>query len=395
MSKLFKIVLVLCYLALPFYVQGQNGISNTDSRNIFSEALQLFEQKQYQVAQNLFETYLFTSTVEGEKSIQAQYYICLTSLHLQHPDFENKLKYFTHKYPNHPKSIDIAYHIGSFYFAKSQHKAYRQACPYLEKVAVKNPKTKQEFSANYKLAYSKMIISRQPSEVIGYFKRITKANHLNLHSQEANYYLGKTYLYELGNYTEAAKCFHHALSKDNLRQSAYNLLSKSYFLAGDYKKGKRYWGKIEAQHLKISPELAKEASKKAFKMKQYADVITFLNNAKMDSETQMILATSYLHLEKHQMAVNAFLNLLELPESEKYKQLINLNLGMAYLKTHNYDRANKHFKVASQLYEDETIRHKAALYWAMSAFEAKNYLEALMLLIIIKLIMEVVGILKK
>lgn len=375
MSKLLKLSLVLCYFALPFCVQGQSSMSTTYPKNIFAEAFQFFEQKQYQVAQNHFETYLQTSSsISTEKGIQAQYYICLASLHLQQPNFENRLKKFVHKYPNHPKAIDIEYHIGSLYFKKGQQRAYRTAYAHLIKVASKNPRTKQEFEANYKLAYSYMSTKRF-SDAELYFKTLIGSNRPNLYSQKASYYLGVIYLYERLNYSEATKHFRNALSEEYLKESAYTLLAKSYFLAGDYQNGKKYWQIAENAHLTKDKDLARIASESAFKLKKYDDVISFLKNAETDFGTQVILATSYLNLKNSDKAIESFQNLS--PSDNLSKQLIKYNLGMAYLDIQDYDQASSYFKEASQIFEDEQIRHKSALYWAKSAFEARNYSQAI------------------
>jgi TolA-binding protein len=90
-------------------------VKNT-ANDLYQEGIELFEQKQYTVAQNKFEAYQKHPDKQELKTTNAAYYSALISIYLYHADGEDRIKNFVQENPSHTKALEAYYELGNFYF---------------------------------------------------------------------------------------------------------------------------------------------------------------------------------------------------------------------------------------------------------------------------------------
>src|SRR5690606_36858824 len=122
--------LYLSFLLGGLSMQAQQSYHYTKEHKDFYEAVNLYNERQYAMAQQLFDR---TKINNQNDEIQAEsaYYSANCAIRLGQPGAEQKISQFIYDYPTSSKQAQAYIDVSNFYFSQG---AYKQALRYAEKI---------------------------------------------------------------------------------------------------------------------------------------------------------------------------------------------------------------------------------------------------------------------
>lgn len=265
LKKIFFFIVITTFCQFTVYSQNTSVKPNAEAQ--FDQALNLFNDQQYNAAQYQFELYLKLDEKDAMRRPLATYYSAISSIYLFHEDGENQIKRFVDNYPAHPKAQEAYFKLGNFYYRE---KNYAKAIHYYLQTKT-NILSKQDF-LDYQFRMGYAYFSRKAfEEALPFFTQLKKSSNSY---QSAAYYYSAYVNYELKNYEVALKDINEASQNDAYSASAGEIRANIYYKQGKYK-----------------------------------DVIAYVNGVhenKMASGTVLIAADTYFALNDFQNALKYF-----------------------------------------------------------------------------------------
>lgn len=115
MKIAYKVALASVLAGGSHVVVAQHTQVFASNEKYYQEGVELFDRAKYGSAQEAFRKYI-ELIGDDAKTADAQYYYALSGLYLLHPDAEQLILNFVHKYPTHPKTALANYELGLYYF---------------------------------------------------------------------------------------------------------------------------------------------------------------------------------------------------------------------------------------------------------------------------------------
>jgi len=366
----FIATVAMLLTVMPFVgLLAQNTLTVTQTDNYYEKGLELFEREKYASAKQMFERFL-DEDGNGEKAIQSQYYIGLSSLRLNNPGFEDNLLDFTTDYPTHPKTKKAFFHLGSYYFRKAD---YQQAQKYLERSGIDYIEDDEDIEALFKLAYSYFQLGdkRQAARI---FNQIKAGNHEYVGA--ANYYAG--YLnYEKGDYQTALSDLEQASLDPNLQEETNSLIPGIYYKLNRYQEVLDFVNKKESSGQKLPPELNLLAGECYFrigqfdKAGQYFEKYLSESDAPEDRVINYRIGYAYVRNQQAQEAIG-FLNKAA-DGQDSLAQVAAYHLGVTHLSLNNKELAVAAFEKCRQLKLDPKLTEMGGFYHVKVNYDIGDY----------------------
>ena len=348
-------------------VSAQQSEIYTHSLSEFDKAIELFNNKQYQSAQIIFE-----KVKQDNKNIDTKadcaYYIATCAIRLNQSNADELMESFVSNYPTSSKQNQAYKEVAQFYFESGR---YPQAMEYFEKVDESSLTYSEQEKFNFQKGYS-LFTAKNKKEATSYFNKVVNSKE---YGSQAKYYLGFM-SYENDNYQEANKYFDQVSGEDKYKEKLSYFKADMHFKLGEFQKA------IDAGTIAMAKSSAVEKSElnkiigeSYFNLKQYDKALPYLKEykgkkGKWNNTDYYQLGYTYYQQKEYENAISQFNKIVG--GKDFVAQNGYYHLGESYLKTDKKQQALNAFKNASEMEFDTNIQEDAYLNYAKLSYEIGN-----------------------
>jgi len=271
------IISMLFVIGLSALTSAQQSAIYTNELVLYNQALELYNNRQFLAAQNLFDK---VRDMVDDENIDADctYYIANCAVWLNQKDADQLLEEFVVKYPTSIKRNSAYLDAANYYFDNGK---YAYARKWYEKVDEGNlsRKEKERFSFNNGYAYFKI---QRFNEAKKFLSRVEDSPE---YGAKAKYYLGFI-AYEGDNYQEADRLFDEVKDLNEYNKNLSYFQSDMNFKSGNFEEAIRE-GLTQLPKSKPSEksELNKIIGESYFNLGEYQKAIPYLKEYRGRKET--------------------------------------------------------------------------------------------------------------
>ncbi len=366
------------HITLMLFVIGMCGILSAQQSAIYTnelvqynQALELYNNKQFLAAQNLFDK--VRDAVDDENiDANCSYYIANCAVWLNQKDADQLLENFVVQYPTSIKRNSAYLDAATYYFDNGK---YAYARKWYEKVDEGSLSRieKERFNFNNGYAYFKI---QRFNEAKKYLNRVQDSPE---YGAKAKYYLGFI-AYEGDNYKEADKLFDEVKDLDQYNKNLSYFQSDMNFKSGNFEEAIKE-GLVQLPKSKPSErsELNKIIGESYFKLGQYEKAIPYLKEykgrkGKWNNTDYYYLGYAYYKQGDYQNAISEFNKIVG--GRNATEQNAYYHLAESYLKTDQKQQALNAFKNASEMDFEAKIKEDALYNYAKLSYEIGNSYES-------------------
>ncbi|WP_372974116.1 tetratricopeptide repeat protein [Muriicola sp.] len=368
--RMKKTAITLVALGLLLTVRAQESGIYTDEDRMFREALELYNNRQYQAAQTLFEK-VGASTENETTAANSAYYAANAAVRLNQVGADRLMEEFVENYPTSTKR-DAAYlDVADYYFENGK---YPYALKWYEKVEPGLVPFKDRDRFHFNLGYS-LYSAKKPAEAKTYFNRVLNSEK---YGPQAKYYLGFI-AYQQDDYEGATRQFDQITDQELLDEKLSYFQADLNFKLGNFEEAIA----LAKKQLPVSDrqevsELHKIIGESYFNLKQYAEAIPHLESyrgkrGKWNNTDFYQLGYCYYQQGDYANAILQFNKIIG--GKDPVAQNAYYHLAECYLKLDKKQEALNAFRNASQMDFSAEIRKDALLNYARLSYEIGNAYE--------------------
>lgn len=371
-----RVLLLLCALGLllsPTIVQAQQSTVYKDPWAIYNEAIQFFDQQNYESAQRLlreYNNYQITAydVPNGTARSHAQFLIAVCALELFQPDAEKLFLDFIYSTPyENPDKRMAYYHLGRYHFRERN---YKDALEYFQKIDTGDLSRAENEEYRFMMAYA-YFFNKDFDKAYPLFKQTRNVN--NKYYYASNYYYGYI-AFTKGEVDEALASFEKVKDSKTYEKIIPFYIAQIRFKKGQYKEVISYLQPI-INDTKLSNfgELNLTLGQSYYELGQYPNAIKYMEvyadkNKSLKKSELYQLGYAYYQTGDCNNAINNFTQLADLKDTVGQNALYLL--GDCYLKTGNKLNARSAFQKAASFNFDPVITENARFNYAKLSYEA-------------------------
>lgn len=198
----------------------------------FRNGLELFEKANYAAARYEFRQYLEPRLGDGprtllntadQNSVEAEYYVALTSLYVDEPGAELLVDRFVKNHSQHPKAGQLYGDLGTYYYTRQD---YPKTIDFLEKAVAQGGSTTAQTAYTYQLALS-YYNTQDLQKALPLLNRI-KTDVNSPDAPAASYYAG-VINFRNKNYNEAVADFRRVESNPIYQNQVPNWIAQALY----------------------------------------------------------------------------------------------------------------------------------------------------------------------
>lgn len=333
----------------------------------YQKALTLYNNKQYQAAQSMFDKIMDNNTDDQLQSDCAYYYAnCAVRLNQMNAD--SLIEDFVEKYPTSTKKNTAYLDVADYYFAQGK---YAYARKWYEKVdeGGMTGVERDKFSFNY--GYS-LYSTKDEAGAQKYLNRVVNSKE---YGSQAKYYIGFM-AYEGDDYNKANEYFNQVSGDEKYKEKLSYYQADLNFKLGNFDKAITM---AKEQMSKSSPaeksELNKIIGESYFNLQKYDEAIPYLKEykgkgGKWNNTDYYQLGYAYYKQNDFEKAISEFNKIVSGDNS--VAQNAYYHLGESYINLGKKQEALNAFRNASQMDYDLKIQEDAYLNYAKISYEIGN-----------------------
>ncbi|SNB34779.1 TPR-domain containing protein [Flavobacterium psychrophilum] len=346
---------------------AQQSAIYTNDLAAYNKALSLFNDKQYQSAQILFDK-VKQENLNPELEADCTYYSANCAIRLNQNNADEKMQNFVKNYPTSTKQ-NLAYtEVATYYFEQGK---YPQALEWFDKVDESSLTEDELDKYNFYKGYS-FFNSSKKKEATQYFNKVVNSQE---YGSQAKYYLGFL-AYEGDDYKEATKYFDQVSGEEKYKEKLSYFQADMNFKLGKFDKAIQL-GQAAMNNSNDfeKSELNKIIGESYFNLKEYNQAIPFLKEykgkkGKWNNTDYYQLGYAFYKQNDFENAINQFNKIID--GKDFVAQNAYYHLGESYLKTDKKPQALNAFKNASEMTFDVKIQEDAALNYARLSYDIGN-----------------------
>ncbi|WP_134345718.1 tetratricopeptide repeat protein [Flavobacterium psychrophilum] len=346
---------------------AQQSAIYTNDLAAYNKALSLFNDKQYQSAQILFDK-VKQENSNPELEADCTYYSANCAIRLNQNNADEKMQSFVKNYPTSTKQ-NLAYtEVATYYFEQGK---YPQALEWFDKVDESSLTEDELDKYNFYKGYS-FFNSSKKKEATQYFNKVVNSQE---YGSQAKYYLGFL-AYEGDDYKEATKYFDQVSGEEKYKEKLSYFQADMNFKLGKFDKAIQL-GQAAMNNSNDfeKSELNKIIGESYFNLKKYNQAIPFLKEykgkkGKWNNTDYYQLGYAFYKQNDFENAINQFNKIID--GKDFVAQNAYYHLGESYLKTDKKPQALNAFKNASEMTFDIKIQEDAALNYARLSYDIGN-----------------------
>lgn len=348
-------------------VQGQQSATYTNDLVDYQKALTLYNNKQYQAAQTMFDK-VRESTDNEQMEADCDYYYANCAVRLNQINADALIEDFVQKHPTSTKRNSAFLDVADYYF---DHGKYAYARKWYDKVdeGSISRAERDRFSFNY--GYS-LYSTKDQAESQKYFNRVVNSPE---YGAQAKYYIGFM-AYEGDDYDRANEYFEQVSDNEKYQEKLSYYQADLNFKLGKFEKAITL---AEAQMKKSSPsersELSKIIGESYFNLQKYNEAIPYLTaykgkGGKWNNTDYYQLGYAYYKQNDFEKAISEFNKIIG--GNNSVAQNAYYHLAESYVKLDKKQEALNAFRNASQMDYDLKIQEDAWLNYAKISYEIGN-----------------------
>ena len=368
---LSKAFLFVVFLSISFTGISQQSAAYTNELVKFNRALELYNNKQYLAAQNLFDD-VRDDTNNEKIEADCAYYIANAAVRIGQPGADRLMERFVTRYPTSTKTNSAFLDVADYYFNTGK---YSLARKWYDKVDEKSMSRadRQRFYFNNGYAYFK---ANQYDEARKYLNRVRDSKE---YGAQAKYYIGYM-AYENDNYEEANANFEEVKGNARYEEELSYFQADMNFKLGNFEKaielGKEQLPKARRQEIS---QLNKIIGESYFNLGQYEEAIPYLKEykgmrGKWNNTDYYQLGYAYYKQGDYEKAIAEFNKIIDGKNS--IAQNAYYHLAQSYLNSDQKQQALNAFKNAAEMNFDAKIQEDAFLNYAKLSYEIGNSYES-------------------
>lgn len=369
--KRFFIVFVVSVLC---QVHAQQTLENSSVEAYFKNGLEMFQNKHYASAEQLFDNYLNHKDISPItiNYMDAEYYSAICDLYLYHSNAETKISQFVEKYPLYPKSIRANFDLACFYY---DNKKFDKAITFFEKVNVTSLDKSESIDYKFKLAYCYLMGKNYAKAALFNEVKVLESSY----KETATYYAGFVNN-KNANYAEAEKDLAMLLESKNFKEIVPALYLSVLNKQKKYTTSIAYTQKLDSNKVayKQPDDVNLLTGDACYNLKNYKSAVGYFDKvsfiAKSQPDTAFKYGYSLYEQEQYPKSIEMFKTITS---KNLLGQYAAFYLGMAYLKTNNKQFALTAFTQAAEMkFDSSVVRPKALFYQGKVNFDLHNFDEA-------------------
>ncbi len=319
-------------------------------------------------ARKIFSEFLNYAPANDPRRGQAEYYVALSALSLNHTDGEKLVDNFISHFPSSPKAATAYYDLANFFY---QDKKYSKASEYFKKVDFPSLTQNQQSEAHFNWGYAYFNL-KQLDQALGQFNFVKNQN--NSFSPAANYYAGFIE-YSQGQYSEALSDLKKAESNP-----AYSAVVP-YLIANVYYKQKRYDDLIsyagvlkDKQGLQNSREISMLVAEAYYFKGDFAKAAEayekFLENNPGKAESSLLFRAGYANYSLNQTDKAIDYLSKSAASKDSVSHYASYYLGIMYLKKGEKPLALNAFDYSRKISNDQKLAEEGTFQFAKVSYDA-------------------------
>ncbi|NNK10321.1 MAG: tetratricopeptide repeat protein [Flavobacteriaceae bacterium] len=365
-----KTAFTLMALGLFSMAIAQESVIYTHEDSEYNQALQLYNNSQYQAAQTLFEK-VKASTENEETKANSAYYAANAAVRLNQIGADRLMEDFVENHPTSTKRDAAFLDVADYYFENGK---YPYALKWYKKVEPYTVPKKDRERFNFNLGYS-LYSAKKPEEAKTYFNSVSNSME---YGSQAKYYLGFI-AYQQDDYEGASERFDQITDQELLDENLSYFQADLNFKLGNFEEaialGKKQLPNSDRQEIS---ELNKIIGESYFNLKQYNEAIPYLEayrgkRGKWNNTDYYQLGYCYYQQQDYANAILQFNNIIGGQNS--VAQNAYYHLAECYLKLDKKQEALNAFRNASQMDFSAEIEKDALLNYARLSYEIGNAYE--------------------
>jgi TolA-binding protein len=365
-----KTALLLSFIGTAIVGWAQESKIYTHDQKQYQDALALYNNKQYQAAQTIFEK-VQNSTDDLETEANSAYYVANAAVRLNQLGSDRLMEDFVERYPTSTKRNSAFLDVADYYFENGK---YPYALKWYTKVDQSAMARKEKERFNFNMGYA-LFSSNKPKEAERYLSKVTTSP---TYGSQAKYYLGYI-AYQQDDYEGANERFDQITDPELLDEKLSYYQADMNFKLGKFEEAialaKKQLPKSDRQEVS---ELNKIIGESYFNLQQYNEAIPYLEEykgkrGKWDNTDYYLLGYSYYKQGDYANAIQQFNKIIG--GTNSVSQNAYYHLAECYLKLDKKQEALNAFRNASQMDFSPEMQKDAYLNYARLSYEIGNAYE--------------------
>lgn len=348
-------------------LNAQQSVIYTNDNYKFDQAVSLYNENLYALAQVLFEE-IKTTNFNDEIQADCAYYIANCAMSLNQEGAEYKIQDFIKNYPTSSKQVDALTEVCNFYFKKGE---YSKVINYSRGINETILSDEAKNRLNFQIGYC-YFVENKFSEAKTYFSKVSNSEK---YDDQATYYLG--YIsYQNNDYKTASEYFGEVSYNEKYYEKMGYFKADMNFKSGNFDEairlGKEQFSKSTDAE---KSELAKIIGESYFNLQKYDEALPYLlqyngKNNRLNNVDFYQLGYVYYKKGDYPKAISEFNKIID--GSDSVAQNAYYHLGESYLRSDQKTQALNAFKNASEMDFNTKIQEDANVNYAKLSYEIGN-----------------------
>ncbi len=356
-----------CLILYNYFGQAQQTENYTNDLVEYQKALSLYNNKQYQAAQSVFETIKKNAPNETLEA-DCVYYIANCAVRLNQPNADQLIQDFVEEYPTSTKRNTAFLDVANYYFTNGK---YAYARKWFDRVEENNVVRSEKDRFNFNYGYS-LYETQDETGAQKYLNRVLNSKE---YGSQAKYYIGYM-AYEGDDYDKANTYFDQVSDQEKYKEKLSYYQADLNFKLGNFeeaiKLAKAQMAKGNSQE---KSELSKIIGESYFNLEKYSEAISYLKDykgkrGKWNNIDYYQLGYAYYKQNDFENAISEFNKIIGGDNS--VAQNAYYHLGESYINLDKKQEALNAFRNASQMDYDLKIQEDAWLNYAKISYEIGN-----------------------
>ncbi|MBT8243739.1 MAG: tetratricopeptide repeat protein [Winogradskyella sp.] len=366
MTLLKKQFLGICLLLTSLLFAQETAIYTSQFKD-YQKALTLYNNKQYKVAQSLFDDIKYETNDEVLKS-DCSYYIANCAVRLNQKNADDLIEDFVEEYPTSTKKNTAFLDVAEYYFENSDYAYARKWYGKVDDMSIARAEL-DKFNFNYGYSLYK---TRNKNGAEKYLNRVKDNSE---YASQAKYYLGFM-AYEGDDYNSANEYFDAVSDNQKYKEKLNYYQADLNFKLGKFEKAiKLAEAQLPKSNAEETSELSKIIGESYFNLEKYAEALPYLKaykgkDGKLNNTDFYQLGYTYYKQNDFENAISEFNKIID--GNNSVAQNAYYHLGESYINLDKKPEALNAFRNASQMSFDNKIKEDAWLNYAKLSYEIGN-----------------------
>ncbi len=360
-------IILVTVLLVNVYSFAQLSATYTNDLVEYQKALTLYNNKQYQAAQSMFDKVIDQTDDQQIKS-DAVYYYANCAVRLNQLNADTLIEDFVETYPTSTKKNTAFMDVADYYFDNGKYAYSRKWYEKVDEGSIsRTERDKFSFNYGYSLYSTKDEVAAQK-----YLNRVVNSKE---YGSQAKYYIGFM-AYEGDDYNKANEYFEQVSDDEKYKEKLSYYQADLNFKLGNFEKAiTMATEQMPKSNASEKSELSKIIGESYFNLQKYEKAIPYLQAykgkyGKWTNTDYYQLGYAYYKQNDFEKAISEFNKIVS--GNNSVAQNAYYHLGESYINLDKKQEALNAFRNASQMDYDLKIQEDAWLNYAKISYEIGN-----------------------